>query len=559
MKVEEKWLFLIIILSFTLNVIGIDWGTPSVERNRLYFDNKAEIRESLSGVTPEKVKESNMEYKEELRGSRFNPVRSYHPDESQLIKGLSNMDPKKFDFNPHYLWYGTLYYYFLGLALGIAWMVRLLKLTFDLPFFFLHPAELAKFYIIGRLVSAIFTTLTVLLVYFISRKLYNKKTGLIASLSLALVPLSVINSHYLSVDTTEMFFITLTFLLSLRILNSDRNKWYILAGICAGLACNIKYSGVLIVSVIPLVHFLKGQRKWTDFLSCWINKKVLVSYLSGIATLLILNPFLITSYGEVVWCIKAYLGDEPQRNILSNIQAIFLGSLFYLRALYHGMGLPLLLLSLSGFIIALRKREKGEVLILFWIIFSFLFFAYFSKRSDRYILVIIPFLSILVPQGLFYIHRKHLRSLILIAVFLITFFCTLGYEKIFMEQDIRTVAGKWIAAHIPAGAKIGLKRDPYQFETPPINKNKYHLNIAGENLDTLDQQKPDYFVISEIEYYRRNRQRCDEQFSKGGYKLIKEFINPPRFLGIPFNDKNPSEDYLYIYPKIFIFKRDKGV
>jgi len=108
------FLISILFLSFLLNSAGIDWGVPSIIRNRLYFENEAEIRKSLEGITEEKVVKSKTLYKDELVGETFNPIRSYHPDESQFIKGLSNMNPKKLDFNPHYFWYGSFIFGFLG-------------------------------------------------------------------------------------------------------------------------------------------------------------------------------------------------------------------------------------------------------------------------------------------------------------------------------------------------------------------------------------------------------------------------------------------------------------
>ncbi|MBU1262666.1 hypothetical protein KKG61_06325 [bacterium] len=80
MKVERiPDIFLLIpilITSFLLNIWGIDWGVPSSIRNKLYFENQEQIKMTLKGVTMEKVRESQTT--KELKGSRFNPVRSYH-------------------------------------------------------------------------------------------------------------------------------------------------------------------------------------------------------------------------------------------------------------------------------------------------------------------------------------------------------------------------------------------------------------------------------------------------------------------------------------------------
>jgi len=553
-KKSVIFLLSILSLSFFLDVLGIGWGTPGSKRNKLYFENKEQIKESLRDITPEKVRKSKTEYKEELSGSRFNPVRSYHPDESQFIESLSNMNPKKLDFNPHYFYYGTLYFWFLGLALAIAFLFGLVKLIPDLSFFYFHPEELGRFYIAGRMVSVVFAVLTCFLVFLIARKLYGEKKALISSLFLSLTPIFVINAHYVAVDITEVFFITLSFFLSLKILESEKNKWYIFAGIVAGFAGSAKYPGILIILTIPIASFLKGGKGWANLLRSFLCKKVLLSYLFAIGAFLFTNPFIVTSYNEVIPYTIAY---REQAEGMQNLDLLG-GSLFYLKALYYGVGLPLLVLSLIGVVYVFYKKEKGEVLMLFWVIFSFLLVSSISVRSDRYILVIIPFIAILAAKSLNVFKNKYLRGGVLAAVSIFSFLYTFAYDQLFIQENIRTTAGKWIAENIPQGAKVGLKRDPYQFETPPLNHFKYKLCITGTDLEEIRRQSPQYFIVSEIEY-RRSPQIWDEAFEKTGYKIIKDFSHPPKFFGlIPFNHRNVHEDYLYIYPKIWIYEKVAG-
>jgi len=432
----------------------------------------------------------------------------------------------------------VLYFWFFGLFLGIAYLIGYVKLTHKLLFFYLHPEEMAKFYITGRMVSVVFAVLTVFFVFLITKKLYGKKKGLISALSLGITPFFVINSHYIATDITEIFFIVLAFFISLKILESNANKWYILGGVFAGLAGSAKYTGILVITLIPLSHFLKEGFKWKG-LFC---KKVILSYFFALFSFTITSFYCFISYKEAIACIKGVKGGGD----------IFSGMLYYLRALYNGMGWPLLFFSLLGLFVGFYKREKQDVVMIFWIIFSFLFFSICSKRLDRYILVITPFLSIFVGRALDVGFNKYLKNMVLCLVLLSTFLFTLSYIRIFKEENIRTKAGKWILANIPKGAKIGLGGDHYQFETPPINKYKYNLCIT-KNIAEIKKQNPQYIITNEIEYRFQTIQLLDD-IKNSGFEIEKEFSNPPRFLNIlPFN-KTPSEDYLYLYPKILIFK-----
>ena len=85
---------------------GLGWGIPSQRRARLEGASAARVR----NLAPEAVQESWRIWGS--RGRRddavadlfprdlFNPVRSYHPDEYQVFKSLSNMRPRKLDFDP---------------------------------------------------------------------------------------------------------------------------------------------------------------------------------------------------------------------------------------------------------------------------------------------------------------------------------------------------------------------------------------------------------------------------------------------------------------------------
>jgi len=552
MKNEKVLIVLILILSFTLNTLGINWGVPSAERNRLYFTGEKEMRESMAEVTRDKVERSRTQYREEMSGSRFNPVRTYHPDESQFLASLSNMNIKKLDLNPHYFYYGTLYFWFFGIALALAYALGFVKLTTDLAFFYSHPEELARFYIAGRAVSAVFAALTVLMVYLVAKKRYGVFKGLMAALAAALVPLSVINAHYVAVDVTEVFFIIFSFYFSLKLLDSDENRLYVLAGALAGLAGSAKYPGLLVIAAVPVAVFLKSRRGLRDLLACWFRKKVLLSYLCGAAAFLITFPFIVTSHGEVMGFVRNVTGAWHPVS----------GTIFYSKALYNGLGLPLLLLSLAGLFLALRGKEKGDLLILFWVKFSFMLFASTGLIYDRYILAIVPFMAVLAVKGLEAFKNASLRNAALIFTLMLTFLYSFAYDRVFMSRNTRTAAGEWIAANIPAGSSIGLRRDPWQYEIPPLNRKKYVLCITGkqaaEMAGAVDAQRPGYFILGEAEFPPGGFQACTDLLSGKGYGLLREFGNPPRVFGIPFNHKDPSDNYRYMYPKIRVFKRASG-
>ena len=544
-------IFLVLLLSFLLNTWGLNWGLPSAERNQLYFDNQAEIINSLTEIKNLDVTKSMTEERKLLSGSRFNPIRSYHPDESNFIKAVSNMDPKTFNFNPHYLYYGTLYIYLFALGLAVAYLFRFITLSTEITFYFLHPEAIARFYLVGRFISALFAVLAVYLTYLIGKKLYGSKAGLIAGLLMAICPMLVINAHYVSVDATTLFFVCLTFLFSLSILESGNLKWYLLAGASAGLAAVTKYSSVLVLFVILLAHLMGTGRLRFGLIRALFRRDILLAYLCAAAAFLILCPYAIKNYPEFrshQYGLGAAIGQGVTLSVLLNNIG------YYLKTLNYGLGLPFLLLSFVGLVTALKKKEPGGILLTCWIILFFGFFLWKNFHFDRYLMPILPFLAIAAATVISRpAKKKIIRPIIMVLLLLPTFGYTLGYLRLFKAENIRTTAGKWIAQNIKPGASIGLKRDTYQFELPPINQQKYPLVITGQDTRTLKDKKPEYFLINEIEY-RHNPSLWNEMLAEAGYQLKKEFANPPKIFGVTFNAHNPNEDYLYLYPRIFIYQ-----
>ena len=83
---------------------------PNSERSQLSFRDAAQVERLLANVTTEDVQNSWEHWtylQQESKGSVvpmwvFNPIRSYHADEHNILKSISNMKPSQFDFNPHF-------------------------------------------------------------------------------------------------------------------------------------------------------------------------------------------------------------------------------------------------------------------------------------------------------------------------------------------------------------------------------------------------------------------------------------------------------------------------
>ncbi len=548
---------LLITISAAIFWTRIDWGLPSTFTNRLYFQSLSALQSRV-----ERIKRYGGEVRPKVPQtavprSWYNPIRSYHPDEYFVIKSLAGMNPKRCDFNPRQFSIGGAYLYPLGaLLLGLS-KLNLITLTSDLGFYFLHPEEIARFYLTGRFVSAFFGIGVVILTYLLTLRIWGEKSaGLIAGLLVSFSPLLVLNTHYMYVDIPGLFWIMLTLYLGVRFLQEKRPKFApFLLGVTSGLAAGSKLP-FLPVFLIPLttIVFSPGYflPKIRQFL--WAT--------GGFFTIFFLfNPYLFQIIKEMV----------PQ--ISRSCTLTFL-PLFYLQSLRFGLGLPLLSFSLIGFILSLFFRgmegvfPRERLLVLIWTFLFFFFISSFAVHFGRYILPIVPsFIALGVGPWVVPSKRKRgitiFKKLVASFVVVATFLYGMAYLSLFWKENTRTVAGKWIKESLLPGATIGVTEVPWQFQLPPLDEDRYCLVVTGYNLEKLKKAKPDYFLLSSFQagispvpaQLSPEKATFWKEFEDSGlYQPLASFSQPLQFLGFKFSQNFASEDFIYLNPTIVIFE-----
>jgi hypothetical protein len=127
-------------------------------------------------------------------------------------------------------------------------------------------------HLVGRVLSALFDLGTVLLLFFLARRLFDWRVGLLASFLLAFTVLNIQGSHYFTVDTFLTFFVTLTLWFTVDV--AEGKGWAVFAALGASmgftLACKVSVfllAAVVAVGVwMGLRHRLRqGQRSRSAF------------------------------------------------------------------------------------------------------------------------------------------------------------------------------------------------------------------------------------------------------------------------------------------------------
>ena len=208
----------------------------------------------------------------------------YHPDEHALVERAAailwtgDWNLHRFNYPPlyAYLQAGTYGAYFLWGAARGQWSQVM-------------PFALPQYYQVGRLLTALIGTLTILVVYLAGRQVHGRRTGLLAAALLGGCYLHTIHSHYATFDIMLGLLVLVTWLFSELLRTQRETRWYILAGLFAGLAGSTKYNGAVAMMLPLLAHVLcTPWGKWG-----WLNGRLLLGVGAFSLGFLGGNPFAL--------------------------------------------------------------------------------------------------------------------------------------------------------------------------------------------------------------------------------------------------------------------------
>jgi 4-amino-4-deoxy-L-arabinose transferase-like glycosyltransferase len=227
---------------------------------------------------------------------------------------------------------------------------------------------------VSRALTALFDTGTVLLLFWLGRRLFNPAVGLLAAALLAVTVIHIQSAHFFIVDPYLAFFTLLALYLLVR--RPSSLPHLLLAGAAVGLAVGSKFAGVLLLLPLGLAALrppASDHRPATTVRRWPLVVRPLVVLAVALLTFAVTNPFALLDHGCRVQLPAVGLGPlttsglELHNCYLDNVLAQsamargrsdlaftrqYDGTLPYLypaeMLLRWGMGLPLGLLALAG-------------------------------------------------------------------------------------------------------------------------------------------------------------------------------------------------------------------
>ncbi len=461
------------------------------------------------------------------------PYTQARPDETQIIevtrKFLSgNLKPNFFDYPWLYMWVSTglyLCYYVVGAIAG--WFHSVADLVRDWPYHW------APWFLINRALSATLGSLTVLAVYGTARRLWDQRTALIAAFFLALTFIHVRDSHFGTTDAMMTFFIVLStmWLIDGHITGSRQS--FVLAGVMGGLATATKYNAgvvmfpVLVSQVVQVIESRRsGEKPAFDGRMFWFGIPCAAAFFIGV-------PFLIFDY-ERFRAAMALLNESMNLGTGGVSASLGNGWLHHLRfSLLHGVGWPLLAISLVAAVILLVRRT-GIILVL--LTFPIVYFCVIGSVRNlffRYAIPIVPFLCLLGAWAVVEIaravtrRRGELAWALAVLVVAPSAMSVFHFDRLAAETDNRVVVARWFDEQVPPGASVVQSGSSYGYVQFTRGRfNGWEWDGQRALFMTRDRRpaigSPDYILVQESPLPNTTQEQIKTYLSQG-YLPVTQF------------------------------------
>ncbi|MGC8787990.1 MAG: glycosyltransferase family 39 protein, partial [Anaerolineae bacterium] len=408
----------------------------------------------------------------------------FHPDERQIlmvVAGLSwPQDPLTLltpdsPLNPRFFAYGSFPIYLLRLLSSLLGVWRT------------EWASMARFYLLGRLLSAFFDTLTVFFIYLLACKVYDRRVAILAATFVAFTVLHIQQAHFYTVDILLTLLILITVHKAVDVTRQGKLRDGLVLGAILGASLATKVSALPLMAVIVTAWFAFGWpqqgnsgRVWLQLRSAWrrVRSRVLRTFGMAVGCFILLQPYaVIDAYHFVLGVGQELAMARGWFDFLYTRQ--YIGTAPYLyhvkQILLFGMGLPLGCLGFSGLLWLLLRQwrhfSRDEVIILAWPLIYGVVNGGAHAKFMRYTLPVLPFLSLAAAvmwvktwdalgrvcssqgsrsQSL----SRGMWAMLLGLVLLTTMFYAIAFLNVYRQEHPWIQATAWLCQHVPAGSTI---------------------------------------------------------------------------------------------------------
>ena len=311
----------------------------------------------------------------------------------------------------------------------------------SLLFLVLAPTQLGfdePSYGAARVAAVLLGVLGVAAAWWLGRAAYGKAAAVTGAVAVAVATTHVAYSRMAVTDVLLTLGVTVT----LALLVTGRLEW---AGVAAGLAASAKYPGAILA--VPLV--VAGIGAW---------RRVAIAVGLATGAFLLTSPFVVIHAGAA-WADFHRVQQLAQDGWLGFEDDPPTPFAFGLR-LWETIG-PVLVVAVVGVVVALRRRERSDVVLLSFAAAYALSLLPSHAHFDRYVLPLVPVLAVVAGRS---------RSLAVAALVasVVPLWWSVADTRSLTGRDPRLDAAAWVDTNIPVGDRIAADTSTLPLRGRPV-------------------------------------------------------------------------------------------
>lgn len=468
-----------------------------------------------------------------LGGIEHGLPQSYVPDEYDYVHSYLVMI-KRGDFNPHWWFHPSLQPY----VNVVTYLVVFFLSVSSGRWHTVHELTVEDMLYWGRFgVGVLSGTVTILVVFFLGRKLFGTRIGLMGAALFAVFPGAVEVAQYNKPDPLLTLMVALSVLVTLAYLKKGGKKLAFICGIVFGLTVAAKYNGALVVLPFTLAVVLRHGRRFLAESDLYLGA---VGSVVGFA---VGCPYFLADFTNFVNQVSdgLYTYGFTGRRGAEGVDNWY-GHARY--TVVYGAGLWPLIAGLGGLALVLYRLDAKLAV---FITYPVLYYSYYSSQRINFpgnLIPVYPFLAVLAAYGgyeaairLSQAIRRRFKSplrfsleapVILVVLVVLLWFpvdMSLTHNRIVNLPDTGNIARVWIEGRFPPDTHFGVER-----HTPVLDPKRFHITqesrVINRGVANWRDEGAEYLIVSGIVYRRfgpehRQTRKYEKLFAI--CPLVKEF------------------------------------
>jgi hypothetical protein len=326
-------------------------------------------------------------------------------------------------------------------------------------------ADKSRAYLIGREITAAFGTATVVAVYVAAAPVFGSVAAVSAAAIVGFSTLDVRESKFAKTDIAAAFWMTLAIAMLLRIAIGGNWRYYLGAGVFAGLGAATKYPAGAILIAVASAHL---EARWREggrnFL--WRALGDARIYLAGVAAMVATvcaSPYLVLNWAQTVHDFEIQRMEFRAGPV--NTVAGY-GWHWLLRyAMPDCFGVTLEVALIAGLLWAALRPKPGTTSLVAFLWVAIVTITTGLRAYYRYL--VIPFPAMAILAGVAAADLMHLAeskigrtraaagfAMLMVAILAPSVIRDVQLNRLLAQTDTRILARQWIVAHLPPGTKL---------------------------------------------------------------------------------------------------------